>query len=223
MMQMPVPTAPLAGVPSGLQSQGVWAGRRQLFVRFAGEAETATMYRADALAREISRNLSRSSYHSISISGRDAVASADFLVATFEQVTSPLPVMLDTDGRRADSIGSLAKLVTLVQVTMDLASPGATAPGAEDSAMATLGAAAAAGREHALVLLARDDTSDAHLLRIVEQAHAASAGTMLVVHPVTTGDRPMLDRRWSALAEQATAKHPDVRVALRLPGPAGMR
>ena len=44
------PTAALAGVPAGLQAQGVWIGRRQLFVRFAAEAETATMYTADALA-----------------------------------------------------------------------------------------------------------------------------------------------------------------------------
>ena len=34
------PTAALAGVPAGLQAQGVWAGRRQLFIRFAAEAET---------------------------------------------------------------------------------------------------------------------------------------------------------------------------------------
>ena len=56
-MATPVLTAALAGVPSGIQAQGVWQGRRQLFVRFAGEAETATMYRADALAREIDRIL----------------------------------------------------------------------------------------------------------------------------------------------------------------------
>ena len=72
-MPTPVLTAALAGVPSGIQSQGVWQGRRQLFVRFAGEAETATMYRADALAREIDRILTRSTYHSIAISGRDAL------------------------------------------------------------------------------------------------------------------------------------------------------
>lgn len=42
-------TAALAGVPSGIQSSGVWAGRRQLFIRFAGEAETATMYTSGAL------------------------------------------------------------------------------------------------------------------------------------------------------------------------------
>ena len=42
MAQVAGPTAALAGVPAGLQAQGVWVGRRQLFVRFAAEAETAT-------------------------------------------------------------------------------------------------------------------------------------------------------------------------------------
>ena len=59
MTQLPTPTAALAGVPAGLQSQGVWLGRRQLFVRFAAEAETATMYTADALAGEIRRATAR--------------------------------------------------------------------------------------------------------------------------------------------------------------------
>ena len=59
------PTAALAGIPAGLHSQGVWAGRRQLFVRFAAEAETATMYTADALANELKRATNRSAFHSI--------------------------------------------------------------------------------------------------------------------------------------------------------------
>jgi hypothetical protein len=52
---MSMPTfnaAALSGVPAGVQEQGVWMGRRQLFVRFAGEAETATLYSADAAASE---------------------------------------------------------------------------------------------------------------------------------------------------------------------------
>ncbi len=222
MMQMPVLTAPLVGVPSGLQSQGPWAGRRQLFLRFAGEAETATMYRADALAREIARNLARSSYHSISISGRDAVMSTDFLLATFGQVTSSLPVMIDTDGRRPEAVTALGSHVSMIQVTMDVPTVAQNAA-TVDQAVSTLKAAAGAGREHALVLLVRDDASDEQLLRIVEQAHAASPGTMLVVHPGSVGERPTLDRRWSAFSERACAVHGDVRVALRLPGPAGMR
>ena len=219
-MPTPVLTAALAGVPSGIQSQGVWQGRRQLFVRFAGEAETATMYRADALAREIDRILNRSTYHSIAISGRDALGNPEFLATVLGQVTGKAPVMVDTDGERPEAIAVLKQWLKLVQVTLEMSSSN---PRPIDRPMDTLREAAAAGCEHALVLVARDDTSDAQLIRIVEQAHGASAGTMIVVHPGPAGERPTLDRRWATLIEQAIAIHPDTRLALRIPGPAALR
>ena len=218
-MPTPVLTAALAGVPSGIQSQGVWQGRRQLFVRFAGEAETATMYRADALAREIDRILARSTYHSIAISGRDALGNPEFLATVMGQVTGKAPVMVDTDGERPEAIGLLKQWLKLVQVTLELS----TNARPVDRPLETLREAAAAGCDHALVLVARDDTSDAQLIRIVEQAHGASAGTMIVVHPGPTGERPTLDRRWATLIEQAISIHGDTRLALRIPGPAALR
>src|SRR3954447_1065506 len=101
------PTAALAGIPAGLQAQGVWSGRRQLFVRFAAEAETATMYTADALANELKRSASRSAFHSISIAGRDPLSNVDYLRAAFAKVATPLPVMLDCDGQRPAEIAQL--------------------------------------------------------------------------------------------------------------------
>jgi hypothetical protein len=233
----PILTAPLAGVSSGLQAQGVWVGRRQLFVRFAGEAETATMYRADALARELVRQLSRSTYHSIAISGRDALGCSEFLAAAFKQVTSPPPVMLDTDGEHFASLPQLGAFLRLVQVTVDVSagesprarvSPELAPERAHEAnirrALDVLSLAAGTGIEHALVLVARDDASDGDLVRIVEQAHAASERTAIVIHPgPAAGERVTLDRRWSLLAEQASAAHGDVRVLLRLPGPAALR
>src|SRR3954468_7105526 len=107
------PTAALAGVPAGLQAQGAWAGRRQLFVRFAAEAETATMYTADALANELRRSTARSAFHSISISGRDPLANVEYLCAAFAKVESALPVMLDCDGQRPSEIAELKGIVAL--------------------------------------------------------------------------------------------------------------
>jgi organic radical activating enzyme len=218
MSQVAGPTAALAGIPAGLQAQGVWAGRRQLFVRFAAEAETATMYTADALASEIRRGTSRSAFHSISISGRDPLSNVEYIDAAFGKVTTELPVMLDTDGQRPAEIAEVRKHLRLVQVTVE----GATIELQSDRAIESLKVAAEAGIAHALVINADASSTDAHFLRIVEKAHGTSGATMVVLHPgpTTPVDR---DRRWTTLFERLSGIHGDVRLALRLPPPTGMR
>ena len=212
--------AALAGVPAGVQAQGVWAGRRQLFVRFAGEAETATMYTAVALVRELERQIARSQFHSISIGGRDPLANVNFLIAALEGAKPSIPVMLDTDGQRPDAFALIAPHLTLAQVTVEFVGPETIVT----NAIETLAAAAGATCANAMVLCPRDDTSDGQMLRIIEQAHRASAATQIVIHPPTpTGEQPTLDRRWAALLDQAISTHEDTRLALRLPPPAGLR
>lgn len=218
MTQLSSSTAALAGIPAGLQSQGVWAGRRQLFVRFAAEAETATMYTADALAAELRRATSRSSFHSVSITGRDPLANVEYLCSAFEKAACPLPVMLDCDGQRPDEIAGLRGVVTLAQVTLDGSAVGAP----DDRAFESIRVAAAAGMQHALVLMVDERTSDANMLRLMERAHATSDGTVVIVHP-GTGTPVDRDRRWTVLFERAAGLHGDVRLVLKLPPPTGMR
>jgi organic radical activating enzyme len=217
MAQMPL-TAALAGIPGGLQSQGVWSGRRQLFIRFAGEAETATMYTADAMANEIKRAITRSSFHSLSISGRDPLANVDYLRAALKKAETGLPVMLDGDGQRPAEVEALRDFVTLVQVTLD----GPTVDATAERAFETVKAAASGGMQHAMVLCVDERTTDAHVLRFVERAHGTSAKVMVVVHPAA-GVPVDRDRRWTTLFERAAALHGDVRLILRLPAPTGMR
>ena len=195
------PTAALAGIPAGLQAQGPWAGRRQLFVRFAGEAETATMYTADALANELERATTRSRFHSVCIGGRDPLGNTEYLTAALGAKEVKLPVMIDCDGQRPEEIKALSKVVKHVQVSMEGSLLASDGPVASDD---------------------DDRTSDAVVLRIVEHAHEASENTMIVVHPAT-GTPVDRDRRWTMLLERAMALHGDVQLALRLPPPTGMR
>jgi len=213
-----IPTAALAGVPAGLQSQGVWIGHRQLFVRFAAEAETATMYTAEALASEVKRAMSRSSFHSISITGRDPLANVEYLCEAFDRVSPTLPVMIDCDGQRPAQIKALRKFVRLAQITLD--GPGVEA--ANDRAFESVAVAAASDMQHALVMSVDGHTTDAHMLRVVERAHETSAATAIVIHPsaATPVDK---DRRWTTLFERAAALHGNVRLLLRLPPPTGTR
>jgi organic radical activating enzyme len=194
-------------------------GRRQLFVRFAGEAETATMYTADALANEIERATARSRFHSVSVGGRDPLGNTEYLTAALAAKEVKIPVMIDCDGQRPEEIKALSKVVQLVQVSMEGSLLGADGPVA--SAVETLREAAKFA-EHSMVIVADERTSDAVVLRIVEQTHAASEKAMIVVHPAT-GTPVDRDRRWTMLLERAMALHGDVQLALRLPPPTGMR
>lgn len=235
------PTAALAGISTGLQRQGLWTGRRQLLVCFAAEAETATMYTPEALTRELQRSAVRSVFHSIAIAGWDPLGSPEFLLGAFgrawpvstdaDAVQSsgaqgarawPVmpPLMLDAGINRPDALATLAGLFHLIQVTVDLTRPAAS----DDDALEMLAAAARAGREHALAILAGESRSETELLRLVERARSASVGTKIVVHPATDGDRPApVERRYASLIERAMAIHPDVRLVLRIPPPVGVR
>jgi organic radical activating enzyme len=214
------PTAALAGIPAGLQAQGVWTGRRQLFVRFAGEAETATMYTAEALANEIERAMAKSKFHSIAIGGRDPLSCVEYLQAAFHVKSVPVPVMLDCDGQRPTEIAGLEKFIKLIEVSLEGAA--LTVDGQISNAIASIKEAARIKTRHSLVMIADERTSDSVVLRVVEQAHAASDETTVVIHPAT-GTPVDRDRRWTVLLERAMALHGDVRLALRLPPPTGMR
>lgn len=213
-------TAALAGVPAGLQARGIWVGHRQIFVRFATEAETATMYTSTALARELTKQSIRPGFHSICVGGRDPLGSDEFLANAFSQATTALPIMIDTDGQRPSAIAPLAKWISIVQVSLDFMESDAEV----ERAMETIAAAASAGRDQALVLEPRDETSDAQLIRVVESLHKASERAKIVLHPSPGAERAMsLDRRWSTLMEQCAALHPMIRLAVRIPAPAGLR
>ncbi len=211
------PSAALAGVPAGVQANGLWLGRRQLFVRFAAEAETATMYTPEALSSEIERLVGRSAYHSISVSGRDPMANAPFLRATFQAHAPRLPVMVDCDGQRPEAVPGLARFLALYQVTLEGRPTDATV----EHALASLRAAAAAARPHALVLAPDDRSPDGQVLRILSQAHLASAEVAVVVHPPVGATEE--NRRWLTFMEQASALHGDIRLMPRLSRPTGMR
>ena len=213
------PTAAIATITPGVQSQGAWAGRRQLFVRFAAEAETATLFQPGKLAQRLNTAATQLGVHSISFAGCEPLANASFLGATLGQWSASRPVMVDCDVPNPDSVAALAGAISLVQITLT----GTEAPAVVARALDTLATAGRSGCEHALVLALLEAPRDEHLVRLVEQTHAASAGTKIVVHPHPGAEYSPPDRRYAALLERVTAIHPDVRLTLRVPPPLGTR
>lgn len=193
-------------------------GRRQLFVRFAGEAETATLYTSAGLAAELGRAMERSRFHSICLTGRDVLGNADYLAAVFGNFQADLPVVLETDGQRPEAVETVAGKVGLIQVFFDFTGAEVTA----ERCVETLEIAARLEHEHALVLLGGANTSDGQILRVVEMVAARCAGTAIVLHPGTPAEGgAALDRRWSGVLEQMQLLHDDVRVMLRMSASAG--
>lgn len=212
------PAAALVGVMPVVQTQGVSMGRRQLAVRFAGEAETAVMYSAMALAEEMTRLAARARFHSIALLGRDPLGNVECLQAALAQASVPLPVMVDTDGQRPEAVRELAEHLRLVQVSTDGAAP-ATMLG---RIHATLTAARECGLDHALVVSPAEHASDAQLLRLMEQVHAVSDSVAIVIHPEESAGGGVLEPRWLELLAHASELHDDVRLLRRLaPTPPG--
>lgn len=212
--KLPSLSAALAGIPAGVQATGPWSGRRQLFVKFAEEAETATIYTSEALRGELTRLTGRSRYHSVAIVGRDVLSEVEFLEAAFREPRA-LPVMLDHDGQRPAALESILDGLTLVQVTLD----GSEGAAILERVAATLALAASKDVAHAVAVVPADTVSDGPLLRIVEQMHEASAAAIIVLHP-TAETAPDRDRRWVLWLERAMGVHPDTRILPRWPAPA---
>jgi organic radical activating enzyme len=218
MAQAAGPAAALAGVPVGIQGEGVWLGRRQIFVRFAGEAETATLYTAAALAAELGRVSARSKCHSVCVTGKEPLNNANYLCTVFSQWEPTVPVMVVTDGHRPEGIDELGRRVSIIQVAPDLSA----GQDAADRAMRALERAAKCGHRHALVLSLRAEVADERVVALVARAHEISGQTMIVVHP-PQGEETAHGRRWLVLMERATAQHDDVRFVPRLGAPVGSR
>jgi hypothetical protein len=164
--------------------------------------------------------MARSRFHSIAIGGRDPLGNVEYLRAAFEAKSVPVPVMLDCDGQRPGEIGGLEKIVKLIEVTLE--GTALSGDGQTSNAVASIKEAARIKIRHSLVVIADERTSDSVVLRVVEQVNAASEETTVVIHPAT-GTPVDRDRRWTMLLERIMALHGDVRLALRLPPPTGMR
>lgn len=208
------PTAAIAWIRAAVQAQGIHTGRRQLVVRFAAEAETATLYNGSMLHRNIERAITSTVVHSVSLSGHDPLACALLLAEAFESNPMAAPVVVDCDGQRPEAVATVARSVALIQVVLSATEAAAVT----DSALETLRLAEQSGTGSALAVVMTERTTDAQVLRLIEQATSAAPGTKIVVHPApASASGP--SARYAALMEEAAAMSRDVRLLTRLPAP----
>lgn len=213
------PTAAIAWIRAGVQAQGVYTGYRQLIVRFAAEAETATLYNGSMLLRNVQRALAQSPVHSVALGGHDPLASAALFAEAFDGEAPGVPVIVDCDGQRPDAIPTVARSIAVVQVVL----AGSESTAVTDRALETLGGAEREGIGAALAVVMTDRTTDAQVLRLLEQTSGAAPGTKIVVHVSSPSEPAPPDARYAALMEEAVSISRDVRLLARLPVPLGLR
>jgi len=148
------PTAFITEIFSSIQGEGLYVGRRQVFVRFSGcnlacrYCDTAASREAvahcrvepqpgapaddsipnpvspDGLDEIVTRIAGAARHHSISLTGGEPLLHADFIRAWLLTRKDVLPVHLETNGTLSDA---LVKLIGLIDViAMDIKLPSVT-------------------------------------------------------------------------------------------------
>ncbi len=228
------------------QGEGVHAGRRQLFVRFAGcplrcrwcdtpaslvPVATCRILGADgvrvrpnpltvaALAADVAAlRAAAPPLHAVAVTGGEPLAQVDFLVEWLRGAPPGLPVLLETAGIMPARLERVLPFVAIV--SLDVKCPSNTGERARwDEHEACLRAAVAAGREVYVKIPVDDGTSPDEIERGARLVAAAGAGAALFLTPLTAPDgvRPEIAPPvLERLHAAASRHHPDVRILPQL-------
>ncbi len=228
------------------QGEGLHAGRRQLFVRFAGcplrcrycdtpeslvpvsacriLGPDGVEHRPNPLSTAelddvVGRLIAAAPpLHAIAVTGGEPLAQTDFLVAWLSGRRTSLPVLLETAGVLPARLGRVLPWVRIV--SLDVKCPSNTGERARwDEHEACLVAAAGGGREVYVKMPVDETTAPEEIERGARVVAAAAPGAPLFLTPLTEPDTARLTVGGATLARWhalASRVHPDVRVLPQL-------
>lgn len=113
--------APIIEIFSSFQGEGLWIGRRQIFVRFAGcnldcnycdtpesrSLDNGILMTVDEVLEKI-ENLKTPDLHSISFTGGEPLLYADFINSLAQKIN--IKIMIETNGTLTDSFTKINKI-----------------------------------------------------------------------------------------------------------------
>lgn len=243
---MPARTANLSELFVSFQGEGLHAGRRQLFVRFAGcplrcrwcdtpdslvpvpecrifgvdgASVRPNPLSAESLEVEVAALRAWSpALHAMAVTGGEPLAQVEFLVRWLGARTDDLPVLLETAGVLPGRLQRVLPFVSIV--SLDFKCPSNTGERARwDEHEACLRLAVAAGRD-VYVKMPVDDATDPDEVEHGARLAAATGPTApLFLTPLTPADGVALQigsGRLERLHALANRHHPDVRVLPQL-------
>jgi organic radical activating enzyme len=233
----------LKEVFSSLQGEGVFIGRRQLFVRLAhcnlactycdtdyaaGPVWSAEVEPGRAEIREY-RNPGASEdltglvrswqeqlplHHSLALTGGEPLLQADALVGWLPAVSQILPIYLETNGTLPGPLADLFPHLTWVSMDIKLAATtGAPTPWEAHAAFLGL----ARPKLCQIKLVVDEHATDADLVEVARFVERHGPELPLVLQPRTVADRPAVGgRRLLAMQAIAGREHPETLVIPQL-------
>jgi len=243
---MPARFANLSELFVSFQGEGVHAGRRHLFVRFAGcplrcrwcdtpdslvpvpecrifgidgPRTRPNPLSADALEAEVTTlQASSPPLHALAVTGGEPLAQVEFLVGWLARRTSDLPVLLETAGILPARLERVLPFVAIVSLDFKCPSNTGEQPRWQEHE-ACLRLAVAAGRD-VYVKMPVDEMTEPDDVECGARLAAATGPTApLFLTPLTAPDGPALQigpARLERLHALASRHHPDVRVLPQL-------
>lgn len=243
---MPARTANVSELFVSFQGEGLHAGRRQLFVRFAGcplrcrwcdtpeslvpVAECRVWgvdgahARPNPLAREAldaevdALQATSPPLHAIAVTGGEPLAQVDFLVTWLGARADRLPVLLETAGILPGRLERVLPYVAIV--SLDIKCPSNTGERPRwDEHEACLRLAEAAGRDVYVKMPVDEGTAPDEVEHGARLAARAGPGAPLFLTPLTPPESSTLQispARLERLHALASRYHPDVRVLPQL-------
>jgi organic radical activating enzyme len=243
---MPSGAANVSELFVSFQGEGVHAGRRQLFVRFAGcplrcrwcdtpgsllpvaecrvlgidgERRLPNPLSREVLEAEVgSLRASAPPLHAMAVTGGEPLAQVEFLVTWLEGRRDDLPVLLETAGILPARLERVLPHVAIV--SLDFKCPSNTGERARwDEHEACLRLAVAAGRDVYVKMPVDEATAPEDVERGARLAAAVGPTAPLFLTPLTAADGTELQIGAAALERLhalASRHHPDVRVLPQL-------
>lgn len=235
----PVTDLLLIEVFSSLQGEGVFIGRRQLFVRLAGcnlacaycdtdfsaaptwHAETApggtglqeyANPASPVFLIELIRNWQTPYpvHHSLALTGGEPLLQSRELTAWLPSVSEILPVFLETNGTLAKELGALLPFLSWISMDIKLTSTTGT-PTPWEAHAAFL--RSAGGKVCQVKMVVDAMTTEAEVTEAAGFVARHGAGIPLILQPKTAGGRPeVMGGRLLSLQSAAAREHRNVLV-----------
>ena len=199
--------AQIIEVFSSIQGEGLYVGRRQVFVRFAGcnlecrfcdtprtESNPVSVERLNQIVNDLAK---AARHHSISLTGGEPLLHAEFIRRWLLTRSGGPDVHVETNGTLPDA---LEKVIGLVDVTaMDIKLPSASGqPARYDENLHVL--PVAAQREVFVKVVFTDATPDDELAEVVRIVSRVNHAIPTVLQPVSGAGCPRPARVLSAHA-----------------------